>query len=198
MDNAINLFQTLSQIEKNDYSKELITINSNYAVILIDMKCIDEAEQRYLIAYQLCGKSDIESDLSTTIAKGRTCFNLGSFYSVYKGNQDLARRYFNEALDIFTQYVETVPQLKAYIAMVLNGRAYANLFSGHFDNAIKDIDDAIESWANDINFYDSKCEILVNCGRIDDAKQLLDEIAKLFPEMDIKQLPSYGLVFGSN
>lgn len=192
LDDALSIFEDLALLETKDYATEICTLCSNYALILIEMHRPDEAEAKYMKAYSICKRKD--GDLSYIMTKGKTCFAIGNFYSVYKNNQILARKFFEESNNIFSVYVKAIPQLNAYIANNLNGIAYSYVFTKEFDTALDYIEHAIETMPNDINLFDSKCEILFMSGRSTEATELLQTISEKFPNTDISTLPSYNLI----
>lgn len=196
LDNALSLFEKLSLMEERPFPTEVSTICSNYAIILIDMGRIEEAEGKYLKAYESIKSFD--GDLAFTVTKGRTFINIGNFYSIYKSDQPKARNYFNESIDYFAKYSKGVPQLNYFISMAYNGMAYSFLFSGENENALNSIDEAIKLTPTDMNLHDTKCEILHKIGKTSEAKEYLNKIKESNPDIDVTLLPSYNLIYGAS
>jgi len=194
LEKSFKLFDNLSS-EENTYINEKVTILSNYAVVLIDLKDIDGAENSYKKAFDICQSSN-ENSLPIEITRGRTYFNLGNFYSTVLKRQQEAQPYFTLSIDHFKKLMETIPQIKAYVSMSLNGLAYSYMFQNDYKNAVDKINEAIAVSPEDPNFIDSKVEILYSLSDYEGAKQTLDAYKEDNPDFDIHSLPSYKLIYG--
>lgn len=195
LESALSIFENCNSSSEREFITQIGSLYANYAILLINLNRIDEAEANYLKAYKLF--RDTDSHPAYIIAYGRTCFNLGNFYSVYKSEQETARKYFDESIEIFSKHVKDIPQLNNYIAMALNGKAYSYVFSEEYDTALSYINKAIDCLPRDANLYDSKCEILFKANKIEEAKQTLQSLHEIIQDIDIRSLPSYNLIYGN-
>lgn len=192
---ALQIFEELSKNGDKKYTYEIGTTRCNYAVLLLNLGLLDEAEHQYLEAYNILNQDETK-DLNSTLTLNLILNNLGNFYSLYKNNTTLARKYFDENIQELSKFVKMVPQLKNHISMTLNSMAYTYLADRNYESAINTIDEAIALSPATINLYDSKVEIFFKSGKIEEAKQLLESLKEIDPNIEITSLDSYKLIYG--
>jgi len=192
---SLNLFNELRSEDSSLYVNEIVAISNNCAILLIYMNKIEDAEKMYKNAFSVCEFSK-EGDLATEIMKGRTYFNMGDFYSKVMHDQDAAQQYFKLSIQLFEILSKANPQLISFLSMALNGIAYSFMFQENYHNAMKHINDAILYSPNDSNLTNTKIEIQTAMGDLHGAKETLENFKIKHPDFDVRQLPSYKLVYG--
>ncbi|MFQ5743257.1 MAG: tetratricopeptide repeat protein [Acidobacteriota bacterium] len=138
--------------------------HTNLGLALYQLDRFAEAARQYEIALPLYGDADTRN-------KARTRSNLGDAY------------YRLDRLDAAARQYESASRLYPYFSAPHNNLAYMNaLREVNLEQAIEQVDRALEIEPGNPNYLDTKGWVLYKMGRYQEALQLLEQAAKMIPE----------------
>ena len=179
---AIETYQRLRESDPDMYERYLAMAQSNLGVLFFQTRQWEETELYWTSAtnhYQNLYEKNPHA-YSFDLAKSR--YNLGRYYKAFNRIEE-AKNEYQKALEIFNYcYLHNASIYGIYVAETKNALAYVYISKEDFNTALKFVDEAIELIPSEINFYDTKGEILVLKGNMQAAFDISQKIKALDPD----------------
>lgn len=184
--------QDLDNVEVMVFNKFLV--QSNLIVAYFEIGEIEKGMQELLESEQNLDsfKTD-DITLLPKIAEGYS--NIGEVYRTVIGDFAKSRQLYAKSVSLIDEISKVQAAYRRFGGNYYYNIAASYLFEGNQEEAVRNIDIALEYAPNDLKLLDGKGEILFTIGKVDEAKILYEDIIKIYPDVNPNDIYFHRLIY---